>query len=266
MDADTSRPGVEVLDAGVLARLRGWLAAAPGYLPNAGDLRTIDVLGLRLPRRATAAILTVSLLLLVDYHGRIDGLLNAVLGPFGSAPPDAKRLQALGRLVVEGLIPLAVLVLVLRDRPGRYGMRVGDWRAGLAIAAAGCALMTPIVIALARVPAFAGYYAPLTATPIDVVLTVALEVVPAEFFFRGFLLFALLRVIGPIAVLVATLPFAFAHLGKPEIETLSTLGGGLLYGWLDWRTGSVLWSGIAHTWILSLMIIAAGAAGAPGGS
>ncbi|MCJ7711549.1 MAG: CPBP family glutamic-type intramembrane protease, partial [Chloroflexi bacterium] len=60
--------------------------------------------------------------------------------------------------------------------------------------------------------------------------------------------------------------FAFIHLGKPEIETLSTLVGGLLYGWLDWRTGSVVWSGLAHTWILSVTILAAAAAGtAPGG-
>ena len=50
------------------------------------------------------------------------------------------------------------------------------------------------------------------------------------------------------------------------METLSTLFGGLLYGWLDWRTGSVLWSGLAHTWILSLAVIGAGAvAASPGG-
>ncbi len=118
--------------------------------------------------------------------------------------------------------------------------------------------MTPVVLALVRLPAFAGYYAPQSTAPLDVVLTTALEVIPAEFFYRGFLLFALLRVAGPIAVVIATLPFAFAHLGKPEVETLSTLGGGLLYGWLDWRTGSVLWSGLAHTWILSLAVIGAG--------
>jgi membrane protease YdiL (CAAX protease family) len=138
---------------------------------------------------------------------------------------------------------------------------VGDWRAGLGIALAGCAVMTPVVIALARVDAFAAYYAPQGASAPEVLLTTALEVIPAEFFYRGFLLFALLRVVGPIAVVIATLPFAFAHLGKPEVETLSTLGGGLLYGWLDWRTGSVLWSGLAHTWLLSLVVIAAAATG-----
>ena len=242
------------------ARLAHWLADGPSYPANAGDLRTVSILGLALPVRATVAVLTVSLLLLLDYHGRINGLVDAVVGPFGAGVAESKRLQSLGRLVIEGAIPLLVVLLVLRDRPSRYGLRLGDWRAGATIAIAGCVVMTPVVLALARIEAFAAYYAPQGAAPLDVVVTTALEVIPAEFFFRGFLLFALLRVIGPIAVVIATLPFAFVHLGKPEVETLSTLGGGLLYGWLDWRTGSVVWSGLAHTWILAGIVIASAAA------
>ena len=244
--------------AGALSRLRGWVVAAPAYPADARDLRTVDLLGLRLPVRATVAVLAVSLILLLDYHGRINGLVEAVLGPFGSSVADAKRIQGIARLVLLGAVPLAIIALGFRDRPSRYGLQPGDWRAGAAIALAGCAVMTPVVLVIAGVPAFAGYYGPQAGSPSDVVLTTALEVIPAEFFYRGFLLFALLRVIGPFAVVIATLPFAFAHLGKPEVETLSTLGGGLLYGWLDWRTGSVVWSGLAHTWILSLAVIAAG--------
>jgi membrane protease YdiL (CAAX protease family) len=255
--ADTALDGVERSWRG---RLAGWLADAPSYPPNAGDLRTVTVLGLALPVRATVAVLTVSLLLLLDYHGRINGLVDALVGPFGAGVAESKRLQSIGRLILEGAIPLLVVLFVLRDRPARYGLRLGDWRAGAAIAVAGCALMTPVVLALARVEAFAGYYAPQGAAPLDVVVTTALEVIPAEFFFRGFLLFALLRIIGPIAVVIATLPFAFIHLGKPEVETLSTLLGGLLYGWLDWRTGSVVWSGLAHTWVLSGIVLASAAA------
>lgn len=219
----------------------------------------VDVLGLRLPVRATVAIVAVSLILMLDYHGRVDELIIWLLGPFGEGMAATRRVQSLGRLVLEGLVPLALIVLVLRDRPSRYGLRIGDWRAGAAFAVAGCALMTPVVLALVRLPAFGGYYAPQAAPPLDVLLTTALEVVPAEFFYRGFLLYALLRAVGPIGVVIATLPFAFVHLGKPELETLSTLGGGLLYGWLDWRTGSVLWSGLAHTWILAFAVVAAGA-------
>ena len=249
-----------------LPRVRGWLAAAPSYEPNAADLRTIDVLGLRLPGRATLAVVAVSLILLLDYHGRIDAVVAAVMGPFGTGAADAKRLQAIGRLVLEGVVPLLMVILVMRDRPSRYGVAIGDWRAGVALAIGGCMVMTPVAIGAAHLADFGAYYAPQGASAAEVFLTSALEVIPAEFFFRGFLLFALLRVAGPIAVVIATLPFAFIHLGKPEIETLSTLFGGLLYGWLDWRTGSVLWSGLAHTWILSIMILAAAAVGAPAGA
>ena len=259
-DLDGSRADLDGEARSRHARLAEWLADAPSYPPSAGDLRTVSILGLELPVRATVAVLTVSLLLLLDYHGRINGIVDAVVGPFGAGAAESKRLQSIGRLVIEGAIPLLVVLLVLRDRPSRYGLRLGDWRAGAAIAIAGCAVMTPVVLGLARVEAFAAYYAPQGAAPLDVVVTTALEVIPAEFFFRGFLLFALLRVIGPIAVVIATLPFAFVHLGKPEVETLSTLVGGLLYGRLDWRTGSVVWSGLAHTWILAGIVLASAAA------
>jgi membrane protease YdiL (CAAX protease family) len=245
-------------------RLGAWLSDAPAYPANAADRRTVSVLGLQLPVRATVAILTVSLLLLLDYHGRVNQVVEAVLGPFGGSAPDTKRLQSLGRLVLLGVVPLLVVLVAFRDRPSRYGLRVGDWRAGIAIALAGCLVMTPVILALARVPLFATYYAPQGTSAPEVVLTTALEVIPAEFFFRGFLLFTLLRVVGPLAVVVATLPFAFIHLGKPEVETLSTLLGGAAYGWLDWRTGSVLYSGLAHTWILSGIVLASAAAAGGG--
>jgi membrane protease YdiL (CAAX protease family) len=242
-----------------VARLRAWLADAPAYPADAADQRCLEALGLRLPVRATVAVLLVALLLLLDYHQRLDGLVEAVTGWAATTPADGKRIQGIGRLLLLGGVPLLVVLAGFRDRAGRYGIRLGDWRAGASLALGGCILMTPIVLAIARVPAFATYYAPQAAAPADVFLTSALDVVPAEFFFRGFLMFALLRVIGPMAVVVATLPFAFAHLGKPEVETLSTLGGGLVYGWLDWRTGSILWSALAHTWILGLVVVAAGA-------
>jgi membrane protease YdiL (CAAX protease family) len=85
-------------------------------------------------------------------------------------------------------------------------------------------------------------------------VTYGLDLFASEFLLRGFLMFALLRVIGPIGLLVATMPFVFAHLGKPEIELFSTLFGGLVYAWVDWRTGSIVWSVIAHTYIVTLLI------------
>ncbi|MHB8958006.1 MAG: CPBP family intramembrane glutamic endopeptidase [Candidatus Limnocylindrales bacterium] len=253
-----------VAGVSALARLRAWLVDAPGYPADAADLRTVEFLGLRMPRRATTAVMLVALLLLLDYHGRVTDLVAWATGWSTTSDAEFKRIQGVGRLVLLGGVPLLVVLLGFRDRPSRYGLRLGDWRAGLAIILGGIAVMTPVAFALAHVPAFAAYYAPQAAPPPQVFLTTALDVLPAEFFFRGFLLFALLRAVGPVAVVVATLPFAFSHLGKPELETLSTLGGGFLYGWLDWRTGSVLWSGLAHTCILGCMVLASAAVGMPG--
>jgi hypothetical protein len=80
------------------------------------------------------------------------------------------------------------------------------------------------------------------------VLTNLLDLTAAEFAFRGFLLFTLVRLIGPLGLVVAAMPFVFAHLGKPELELFSTLGGGMVYGWLAWRTGSIVWGSIGHVY------------------
>jgi membrane protease YdiL (CAAX protease family) len=262
-DLQLEEPRQDAISA--VARLRGWLVDAPAYPADAADLRTVEFLGLRLPSRATTTVVLVALLLLLDYHGRLTDLVTWATGWTTTSDADWKRIQGVGRLLLLGGIPLLVVLLGFRDRPSRYGLRLGDWRAGLAVMLGGVAVMTPVAIAFAHVPAFAAYYAPQAAPPAQVILTTALDVLPAEFFFRGFLLFALLRAVGPVAVVLATLPFAFSHLGKPELETLSTLGGGFLYGWLDWRTGSVLWSGLAHTWILACLVLASAAMGAPTG-
>jgi uncharacterized protein len=242
-----------------LRRLRAWLADGPSYAPDERDLRTVDILGARLPVRATLAILIVSVLVMLDHSGR-------VVAPFWDGTgttPELLRARAISRAVVLGGGALLVVLLLFRDSPRRYGLRLGDVRAGIAIGLAGIAVMTPVVIGVVQLPDFRAYYAPAAqAAPVDVVVTSVLELLPVEFFFRGLLMFTLLRVVGPLGIVLATLPFAFGHLGKPELETLSTVVGGAAYGWLDWRTGSVLWSGLTHVVIMCTTVFLAGAVAA----
>jgi membrane protease YdiL (CAAX protease family) len=230
------------------------LFAGPDYPPAPADERSFDLAGLRLPRRATVAITVMVFVVIFDFSRTFipDELIAY------DHNPDMQRLQAFDRLVLFGLVPLLVVVFGFRDRVSRYGLRLGEWRLGLALTVAGCAVMTPIVVWFAGLPDAQGYYAPSWSSLPDVLLTNSLDLLPAEFLFRGFLMFALVRAMGPIGVLVATLPFVFVHLTKPELELLSTLFGGMLYGWLAWRTGSILWGAIAHVYILTLLIAAAG--------
>ncbi|MHB8459126.1 MAG: CPBP family intramembrane glutamic endopeptidase [Candidatus Limnocylindrales bacterium] len=217
------------------------------------DRATIRLAGLDLPIRATIAIVVTVLVLLADYHRNF---LPADI--LFSRDPAAMRTVAIERLALFGIVPLAIVVGLFRDDPRRYGLRLGDWRAGTTLAGIGVVVLAPVVIWLGQRPDFGAYYAPSATGAPDLILTNTLDLGAAEFLFRGFLMFALLRTIGPLAILVAAVPFAFSHLGKPELETLSALFGGTIFGWLDWRTGSILYSAAAHVALLTLVTLAAG--------
>ena len=223
------------------------------YPPEPADARTFDLAGLRLPLRATIAITVVVFAVIFDYSRTFipDELIAY------DRNPGMQRIQAIDRFLFFAVIPLLVVLAVFRDRPSRYGLKLGEWRLGAALAVAGCAVMTPLVLWFAGQPDARFYYAPSATGLPDLLLTNALDLVSAEFLFRGFLMFTLIRAIGPVGVLVATLPFVFSHLTKPELELISTLAGGMLYGWLAWRTGSILWGALAHVYIVTLLIVAA---------
>jgi membrane protease YdiL (CAAX protease family) len=244
-------------------RTRAWpraafrrLVGSPAYPAEAADRREFEILGLRLPVRATVVITVVVLAMIFDYSRTF---FPRDLIAF-DRNPGMQRLQAVDRLALYVLVPLLVTIIGFRDRPSRYGLRLGDWRWGIGLAVAGCAVMTPIVLAVAPDPSFHEFYGPSWSSLPDVLATNGIDLFSAEFMFRGFLMLTLVRTIGPIGVLVAALPFVFGHLTKPEIELLSALAGGMAYGWLTWRTGSILWGALAHTYILTLLMWAAAAA------
>jgi membrane protease YdiL (CAAX protease family) len=230
------------------------VTTGPAYPAEEGDHRDVRVFGVDLPVRATTALLLVTLVLVLDYSRAFFPPEIQALGRDAAA----SRYQALERFILFGLVPLAVLGLVFRDTPARYGLRLGDWRWGIGLAAVGLAVVTPIILVLATRPEFRAWYGTSAANLGDVVVTSILDVVPAEFVFRGFLLFTLLRRIGPLAIVVVQMPFVFAHIGKPEIELYSTFVGGPVFAWLNWRTGSIAWSAVGHVYILTLVIVAAG--------
>jgi len=233
---------------------RAWvrLTAGPPYPATDADRTTITLAGLALPVRATVAIAVVTFALLFDFSRTF---IPADVAALGRAP-DATRVYAIERFVLFGIVPLLVVLIGFRDRPSRYGVTLGDWRWGLGLMLAGCAVMTPIVLAFAGLPDVRAYYAPSAAPVVDLLITNGLELTATEFAFRGFLMLTLIRVIGPLGVVVACLPFVFGHLGKPDLELFSTLGGGMVYGWLAWRTRSIVWGAIGHTYILTLVMVA----------
>jgi len=207
---------------------------------------TLNVAGLRLPLRETAVVLVTTFVLLIDYYHPL-ALPNWPMGPALST--------GIERVALFAVVPLVTLLL-LGERPSAYGLRLGEWRIGLAVGIGLALLVTPVVVISAGLPDFRVYYGTQEAG-LAAAVGRAVDVGAAEFLFRGFLMWTLVRVAGPLGVVLATFPFVFTHLGKPELETLSTFFGGLGFGWLAWRTRSVLYGAALHAYIINLVVFAA---------
>ncbi|MCB0734471.1 MAG: CPBP family intramembrane metalloprotease [Flavobacteriales bacterium] len=83
------------------------------------------------------------------------------------------------------------------------------------------------------------------------------DFVSIEYFFRGFLIIAFARYVGPGAILPMAAFYVFIHFGKPYVETISSFFGGTLLGILSYYSRSI-WGGIVvHVGIAWLMELGA---------
>ena len=173
---------------------------------------------------------------------------------------DALRLgnEVLENLVLYFLVPLVVITWVLR-RPWRdYGLTLGRWRAGLLLTALTWLVAAVLIpLSLRFDPSMRLYYSGRFLWTI--LASNLVDLVGWEFVFRGFLLFAYARAFGPgPALLLQMVPFALLHIGKPALETYSTLLGGLWFGVVAWRSRSVLYPVLSH-WFVSIFVVWAAA-------
>ena len=168
---------------------------------------------------------------------------------------------AYDRFLVYFLLPVAIIVLLFRESPAAYGLRIGDWRTGLMWTLIGIAGMALILFFLARTPAMESYYQQRTPDGVwTIVFRNGVEMLGWEFIWRGLMLFAFARAFGPgPAIFLQAVPFAFMHLGKPEFETLTTIFGGAAFGWVAWQSGSFLYPFLIHWFMVTFtMLVATG--------
>jgi membrane protease YdiL (CAAX protease family) len=168
--------------------------------------------------------------------------------------------RLLTRTLLYLVVPLGIVLLVFREHPARYGVQLGDWRAGLAWTLGACAGLAALMAFVARTPSFREYYGAAASGRLFWLADGA-ELLGWEFFFRGFLLFALYRACGPLALLLQAVPFTLAHIGKPELETLSCIFGGAAFGYIAWRTRSFLYPFLIHWFLASFTAVMAGMGG-----
>jgi membrane protease YdiL (CAAX protease family) len=212
------------------------------------------LLGERLRLDWKIAVLTVvsTILLMLDaYHPRLLPWFS-ILPWWADSGLSTKYLD---RTVLYFLVPMLIVLLLFRQKPSEYGFSFGDWKAGLVITILGVALIAPILWLVGRGdPAMQDYYKPFTGS---LPWNTLLDLFGWEFLFRGWLLFGYARKFGPEAIWLQAVPFALAHIGKPEVETLSTIFGGFVFGWIAWRTRSFLYPLLIHWFVSSFTIVVA---------
>lgn len=71
-------------------------------------------------------------------------------------------------------------------------------------------------------------------------LTAIVYMLGWEFLFRGYLIFGLKDKFKEGSILIQMIPFVLLHLGKPEIETISTIISGIIWGYFSYR-GNSFW-------------------------
>ncbi|MBV9850702.1 MAG: CPBP family intramembrane metalloprotease [Armatimonadetes bacterium] len=177
-------------------------------------------------------------------------------------------------------LPLVVILLGLKQEPSQFGLTRGDRRLGLKWALLFWIGMLIPLIVFSRQAAARDYYLfgllrqPLALTgPVFDGAHVNLRALLYyemgmgfymfcwEFFFRGFLLFGLMRTrLGAVgAVLTQAVPFALLHwswqagASKPPLEVLGSFLAAILLGLLAVRTRSFLYGYLAH-WAVSLTL------------
>ena len=118
------------------------------------------------------------------------------------------------RVILYLVIPLLLILLLFRENPREFGFALGDWKAGLIITALGILFMAPLIWVLGRADAdMQAYYKGFVS---GLPWTTFLDLIGWEFFFRGWILFGYARKFGAEALWLQAVPFALAHVGKPE--------------------------------------------------
>ena len=168
-------------------------------------------------------------------------------------------LKAYDRIIFYFIIPMFVILVLFRESPAEYGFQWGQWRTGLLWTIGACLGMAVILWFVARTPGMQQYYQ--ARAPQEVwrlVYLTGVDLFGWEFIWRGVMLFAFARAFGPgPAIFLQAVPFAFMHLGKPEVETLSTIFGGAAFGFIAWQTGSFVYPWLIHWFIASFTMLVA---------
>ncbi len=150
------------------------------------------------------------------------------------------------------LLPILVIRFVYREKLKTFGFVLPPGIKWLLLCIAFFLFTVPWIYAASLSPSFLKKY-PFYSQAADSWLqfliwegAYGLQFVALEFFFRGFLLFALARSFGSQAIFIMVLPYMMIHFSKPLFEAFSSILIGILFGTLALKTRSIFGGVLIH--------------------
>jgi len=171
-----------------------------------------------------------------------------------------KDIRTIILLGIFFMVVTAVIVFSEKIKLREYGIAMGKLKFWVPLTVIFFVFMIPIIYWASTMPSFQRTYPMLAVAKQGIggfiisTLSFGLFFIFWEYFFRGYMLFSLEKRVGfLLANTIQAMAFAFMHLGKPELEVYSSLAGGLIIGWLCWRSKSFLPAFFIHWGIQTTM-------------
>lgn len=200
---------------------------------------------------------------------------NYVIGPTFGLLPESLRFGDDGPLVrrlwwawlVTGLyvVPLALYsrgVMGLRAR--EVGLDPSGFVRHAWLYVTGYLIVLPLVILVSSDPHFLAtypFYDDAANSWRELLLwegSYAVQFVALEYFFRGVMLFAAFRVLGPWAIPMMVIPYTMIHFGKPAPECVGAIVAGTALGIVALRTRAIYAGMVIHigvAWTMDLLAL-----------
>ncbi len=219
------------------------------------DLRTLDL-------RVGGALLTAAIsLTFLEFHAN-----RTTFGqPGRGITPtfDSLATWSFWCFAAYFVVPAIVILVVFRQSLRDYGLDFRGFIRHLPLYFGLLLLAVPVVAYAAYQPELARFY-PFDPSARESLgnlvrweLVYGVQFLALEFFFRGFLLFALEPRLGLNSVFVMAVPYCMIHYRKSWPESIAAVLGGIVLGYVTLKTRSVLGGVLIHWGIAITMDVCA---------
>lgn len=162
----------------------------------------------------------------------------------------------IGDFITYFILPVLIIKLIFKEKTSNYGLQAGNYKSGLKLTVFFAGLMILIIWFISSDISFNYTYPQLFSARENWLIFLIFEagmllyMFAWEFIWRGYILFGLEKKFGYYSVMIQMIPFVILHNGKPELETFSSIIGGIALGVLALRTRSFLYGFFIHAAVI----------------